>query len=344
MLSRNDMNKIEDYFESFLLILFIVVFLVLIRRYILALFFASTLTFLMYPFYQSFVEKKYNKIFSALFLLFIVVTIILFPIYLVSVSVYNQSSEILISAETALNSIEVTHCNHNSFLCSKIMEFLGVADLSYATLIRKAGNYFSESTVPIFNSLTNIAVNLFIFILTFFYLLRDGDKFLIYLKRITPMKTQYKIALFNKFREVSLAVFGNNLLIGVLQGSLVGFGFFILGIKGALFWAFIASFASLIPYVGPALVWFPVVLYFFFTGQYGSAIFLQLWGMLLVGLIDNFARPFLLKSKIEVHPLLIMLSIFGGINTFGVFLGIFLGPIIISLLISIIHLYNLDFK
>ena len=163
-----------------------------------------------------------------------------------------------------------------------------------------------------------------------------------YIKRIIPMKTQYKTALFIRFEDVISAVFVNNILVAIMQGTLVGMGFWGFGIPSPIFWGAIAAFFALIPIIGPPIVWVPGVIYLFLMGNYYPALGLIIFG-LIIGISDNIVRPILLKKKIEVHPFLILLSILGGLEVFG-FLGIFMGPIIISLLVSVMHLYKLDFK
>ena len=99
----------------------------------------------------------------------------------------------------------------------------------------------------------------------------------------------------------------------------------------------------MIPVVGTAIVWVPAVVYLFLIGNYGFAVFLFLWGMLLIASVDNFIRMFMLDKELNIHPFLILISVLGGLSLFG-FFGIFLGPIVVALLISVLEIYHLNFK
>jgi predicted PurR-regulated permease PerM len=181
------------------------------------------------------------------------------------------------------------------------------------------------------------------FVLGYFFFLRDGDELMRYIKRILPLQSSHKEALLLRFRDVTLAVFVDNLFVAFLQGSLVGLGFWIFGLQAPIFWGVIAMFFALIPFIGTSVVWLPAALYLALTGKWITAVLLTLYGMIVVGLSDNVTRPLLLKGKIQVHPFLILLSILGGIEVFGVFMGLFIGPMIVSFLISVIQLYQLDY-
>ncbi len=156
------------------------------------------------------------------------------------------------------------------------------------------------------------------------------------------MKNEYKNALFIRFREVTMAVFVDSILIAIIQGTLVGLGFALFGISSPIFWGVIASFFALVPMIGSTVIWIPAVIYLFFINNIYMAIGLAIYCVVIVGFSDNVIHPILLKQKISVHPFLILISILGGIEIFG-FIGIFLGPIIISLLISVLNLYGLEF-
>jgi predicted PurR-regulated permease PerM len=96
----------------------------------------------------------------------------------------------------------------------------------------------------------------------------------------------------------------------------------------------LAGLCSLIPLVGTALIWVPASLYLFMTASVWKGIFLLLWGSLVVGSSDNIIRPLVVRGRVEIHPLLVMFSILGALDLFG-FIGIFLGPMILSLLVAL---------
>lgn len=336
------MVKIENYFEAFLIVSLILMFLFLIKSFLVSLLFASTLVFLTYDFYLKTLNKVKNENFAALLVLIVVLIIIILPFYLITVELVKQTTVLVTNSNGFVHNLDLSFCSENK-ICSMLQESIDSLDFSFDALIIKFGTHFQTTASALVGSVSKIAVNLFVFILAFFFFLKDGEKFMRYVKRIIPMKNEYKRALFLKFRDVSSAVFVNVLLIAFIQGALVGLGFWFFGIPSPLFWGVIATFFALIPVVGAAVVWVPAVIYLLLIKSYFFGVALAIYGTVVVGLSDNLLRPQLLKNKIEVHPFLILLSILGAIEVFG-FLGVFLGPILISLLVSVLHLYNLDFK
>lgn len=332
--------KIENYFEAFLVIGLIILFFWLIKSYLMAIFLASIFVFLTYNI-QGFLSKKiHNKTISALFILFLVLTIILLPLYMVTITLINESSSLVYGGSELVKNIDFQNCNNN--YCTTIKNNLQFIDIKLDKILTSVGGFIISSASAIFNSITSIFLNLFIFILAFFFMLRDGDSFLIHLKRLIPMKAEYKRALFIRFRDVSEAVFFDNIFVALIQGSLVALGFMFFGLSSPIFWGLIASFFALLPMIGTAIIWLPATIIVFFSdGLLISGLFI-LYFSIIVGLSDNILRPLLLKKKLEVHPFLILLSVLGGIKIFG-FFGVFIGPVIISLLISVLHLYKLDF-
>jgi predicted PurR-regulated permease PerM len=139
------------------------------------------------------------------------------------------------------------------------------------------------------------------------------------------------------------AVIKGYLFIALVQGVLVGFGFWIFHVPHAALWGVVAAIASLIPAVGTGLVSIPAIAFLFFTGDTFSAIGLLLWASILVGTIDNFLTPLVVGTKIHISPFLILFSVLGGISLLGP-VGILVGPLTLSLLYTLISIYRNEFK
>lgn len=139
--------------------------------------------------------------------------------------------------------------------------------------------------------------------------------------------------------NTSAAVLGG-LLVALIQGVLGGIGFAIIGVDAAVLWGMVMAMFSLLPFGGAAFVWVPVAIFRFSTGEIGSGIFLVLWGTIVVGLIDNVLRPWILRrSGSQVHPMLLFFGILSGIGLFGMS-GIVFGPLLIALLVTAAELYR----
>ncbi len=127
----------------------------------------------------------------------------------------------------------------------------------------------------------------------------------------------------------------------VAQGFAGGIGLWIAGIS-PLFWGTMMAFASLIPVVGTAIIWLPAVVYLVLIGSWGKAVFLAIWSMVVVGSIDNFLRPFLMKGEGGISSIYLFFAILGGINLFGI-VGILYGPLILGVAAILLYLYELEY-
>jgi predicted PurR-regulated permease PerM len=129
------------------------------------------------------------------------------------------------------------------------------------------------------------------------------------------------------------------LIVALVQGFLAGIGFYIFRIPNAIFWGIITVFAALIPILGTSITIIPASIYLILNNNLFFALGLLTWGLFIVGTIDNFLRPYLIGKKSGINPVFIFLSVLGGLSLFGI-MGFFIGPLIISLFISLVKIYE----
>jgi predicted PurR-regulated permease PerM len=182
-------------------------------------------------------------------------------------------------------------------------------------------------------TLTSFLLMLFVL----FFVLRDGPRFARQLVPLLPIEERQRTRLWQHLTEVTRAVFLGIGLTALLQGTLVGIGFWIAGLPSPVVFGVVAVLVSLIPMVGSALVWAPAALVLALRGEYGPAIFLAAWGALVVGMVDNFLRPLLISGRAEVPTLAVFVGVMGGLSAFG-FIGLFVGPIVLGLLVALFRL------
>jgi predicted PurR-regulated permease PerM len=181
---------------------------------------------------------------------------------------------------------------------------------------------------------TLIGFLLMLFLLFFF--LRDGTAMSVRLKNLIPMTKARKQELFDYLGAVTRAVVFGTLLTALLQGTLVAIGFAIVDLPSPVVFGVIAAIVALLPIGGTSLVWVPATIVLAVQGRYGAALFMLLWGALLVGLIDNFLKPLLISGRAEVPTLAAFLGVLGGLAAFGP-IGMFLGPVILALAIALVR-------
>ncbi|NJO12561.1 MAG: AI-2E family transporter [Gammaproteobacteria bacterium] len=181
---------------------------------------------------------------------------------------------------------------------------------------------------------TVIGFAIVLFLLFFF--IRDGEAMHDRLVRLIPLREDRKLKLATFLGIVTRAVVFGTLLTAALQGALLGIGLAIIGVPSAVVLGVIGAMVSLLPVGGTALIWIPACLVLAGQGRYGAAIFLALWGALLVGLVDNFLKPMLISGRAEVPTLAAFLGVLGGLAAFGA-VGMFLGPVLLALTLALLR-------
>jgi len=176
-------------------------------------------------------------------------------------------------------------------------------------------------------------VSFFVMIYLLFFLIRDGRELVAKVKRAMPLSENQKRRLFSKFTRVVRATVKGNIVVAATQGFLGGVIFAILGIPGSLLWGVLMAFLSLLPAVGAGLIWTPVAIYFFMKGMVVQSVILTLYGVLVIGLVDNILRPILVGKDTKMPDYLVLISTLGGLALFGLN-GFVIGPLIAALFMS----------
>lgn len=188
-------------------------------------------------------------------------------------------------------------------------------------------------------AVTNIAglfMNSLIALFTLFFLLRDGKVIRRKSTSLLPLDDSLVDRLFKEVERTIIANMYGLIAVAGIQGALTGFAFFMLGLPSAAMWGVVAGMCSLIPLVGPPLVWVPAAIYFLASSQYGKAAILTGLGLGVIGLADNFIRPYVVSGQVKMHPLLIFIALLGGAQAFGI-MGLFIGPAVMTVTIALLE-------
>lgn len=186
---------------------------------------------------------------------------------------------------------------------------------------------FGQNTAGVF-------VGLGVMLYLAFFLFRDGDALAAHVKSAIPMPADVLEDLLATFTTVVRATVKGDILVALLQGALGGLGFWALGIHAAILWTVLMAFLSLFPVFGAALVWFPVAVYFLTTGQVAAGLGLIAYGALVISLVDNLVRPWLVGQATRIPDFIVLMSTIGGIASFGV-QGFITGPVVAAMFIAV---------
>ena len=287
----------------------------------------------------SFVRQRPNL--AALTTVLLIVTIVLLPLTLTAMSVVQEATSLY-------ERIEAGEVDFGRFLsqllealpawATDLLDRLGISDLGdlqarLAGAFKEGSQFLATQAIAIGQGTAHIVVSFFLMLYLLFFFLREGTELSQRLKDAIPLRAEQKRALFSKFTIVIRAMFKGTLLVAALQGVLGGMIFWFLGIPAPVLWGVVMAFLSLLPAVGSALIWLPVALYLLATGAAWQGIVLIAYGALVIGLVDNLLRPFLIGMDTKLPDYVVLISTLGGIAIFGLN-GFVIGPVVAAMFIA----------
>lgn len=179
----------------------------------------------------------------------------------------------------------------------------------------------------------------FVFLLTLFFILRDGQKFVGFIRRFFPMHSEDLEQVLATIYKTILATVYGSVGVALAQGLLGFVGYSIVGMEYSLLLAIGTFFSSFLPPFGASFVWFPVMVYAFMEKGVWQGVFMLLYGSMVISTADNILRPFIMKLGVNIPYIVLFFSTLGGLLTFG-FVGMFIGPIIFTTLFTLALIYE----
>ena len=289
-------------------------------------------------------RRKRNP--AALLTLAVVVVMVIVPFAIVSAAMAREAMGIYNRVQSGEWNLALHLRQLFDSLPAPAVSLLGLFDLADFDMLQRrltaaasAGSQFiATRAFSIGQNTFEFVVNLFITVYIAFFLIRDGGELAKAVRRAIPLSAGHTRELVDKFTTVIRATVKGNLLVAAVQGALGGLAFWYLGVNGALLWAVLMAFLSLLPAVGAALVWAPVAIYFLVTGAVWQGLALAAYGVLVIGLVDNLMRPFLVGKDTGMPDFVVMITTLGGMAVFGIN-GFVIGPTIAAMFIAVWHIY-----
>ena len=214
--------------------------------------------------------------------------------------------------------------------------------------VRQVPGWVARHGGAVIGGLAGMVLGFALMLLSMYFFYVEGESILRQMSILSPLPKRYDNEFRERFRDVIEATFRGQLFTALAQGLTTGIGLAIARVPGAGFWGAVAALLSLIPMVGAAAVWVPATIYLAISasmgeGKWWQVIFLIIWGMLPVSLIDNIVRPWAMKGKAQLPAIPLLFAVLGGLQAFG-FVGLVIGPLVFSLLMSIIDIYQKSFS
>ena len=331
---------IERYFFFGLLLATFVFTFFILRPFWVVLVLGVSFSIVLYPMYEWLRYGGLPSWLSSLLTVFLFMIVLCGPILGIGVIVFNQSQDVYRQVISNRNTSEPFMDSINNTV-NKILPTGVVFDVNEK--VTDFISYLSRNISNIFRTAFSAFFSFVLMLLIIFYFLKDGASWRENLIVFSPLQDKDDERIIERLALAVNAVIKGYLFIAVVQGILLGFGFWLFGISHGALWGTVAAVASLIPSIGTALVSVPAIIFLFFIGHTSSAVGLLVWAVVVVGLVDNFLSPLVVGTKINVSPMLILFSVLGGISLLGP-AGILVGPLSISLLYTLVSIYRNEFK
>jgi predicted PurR-regulated permease PerM len=338
---KNDQGLQRKTF-LFILILVTIALIAVLLPFYGAVFWAGILALLFTPLQRLLLHRLPGRPnLAALCTLLFILFLVILPVTLISASLVRQATLVY----GRIRSREIDFGRYLEQVLGLLPDWLrgqleqsGLLDPSglqdrLGESASQVGQYLAPQAINIGQNTLSFLVSFGVMMYLLYFLLRDGRGLARQIRDAIPLAESQKDHLLKKFATVIKATVKGNVAVAATQGALGGLILWALGIQGAVLWAVVMAFLSLLPAVGAALIWGPIALYFFATGAVWQGVILTAWGILVIGLVDNVLRPILVGKDTKMPDYVVLITTLGGLSLFGIN-GFVIGPLIAAMFIA----------
>ncbi len=320
---------------TIILAILLVISFFLLRPLLMAIIIAFILAFIFSPLYNLLHKITKSKNFPAALICILMLALIILPLWFFMPSIIDESIK-LYRASQQLDIVTPLKTIFPSLFGSQ--EFSQEVGLAIQSFITTSTNSLMNYLSSILLKIPTIILQIFVIFFTLFYTLKDKDKIIGYIKSLLPFSKETEKKLFDSTKDITFSVLYGYVVVGFIQGIILGTGLFIFRVPNAFILTILGIIVGILPLIGPSIIGIPTAIFLLIGGNPISA-----WGVLLFTLISSFSdyliRPAIVARRVQLHHALVLIGMVGGFLLFGI-LGFILGPLIFAYLIIIIELYR----
>ena len=299
------------------------------------------------PVYKAIFKKTKNKLLSSGIVCLLIALIIIIPAFIILFLTINEVQAAisnLIGNPNLFGKISnfINNLSSSPFFQSVYFEKTFSQD-SISSTLKNFSQGFLTILQGAYSSVLQFIFTMFIMFFSLFYMFIDGDKFIKKITCLIPLQKKHGEALLHNLGSMIRATIKGTIVIAILQGIIGSILFWATGVASPLFLGVLMAIASVIPPVGSGLIWLPIGISMILLGHLTAGLTIILFGFIVIGTMDNVLRAKLVGSDTQMHPILILFSTLGGIAYFGIS-GFVIGPIIVSLFVSLWNIYALEIE
>ncbi len=306
----------------------------LIKSVLLSIIGGLLLAYIFSPLYKKLLVPLKNRTLTAFLVSILIIILIVIPLWFVIPIMLQQVFDLFAFSQTLSFQKVAT-----ALFPTANSQFAAQFSITLTNFINQISSGILKSLTSFFLDLPQITIQLFIVFFVFFYALRDGDLLKEFVSNISPFNKVKEKILVSQFKNITDSVVYGQIIVGLVQGGLAGLGFLIFGIDNALVLTTLAIFFSILPIVGPFIIWIPVSIFLISSGQVGTGIAYLIYNLLIVSTFDNFLRTYFVSRRTDISPAIVFVSMIGGFSIFGI-LGLILGPLIAAYFVLFLQAYR----
>ncbi len=325
-------------------------FMGMIGSFLPTLLWAVVLTMIFYGLYRWIAMRFRGRrpALSATITVLLIFLFVIIPMILLTLALINQGQGVYQALQTGELDINIV-INYVEESLPMVSEYLGEFGITTDEIRDKVSSvavtvsqWIGNSALSIGGNVINMFVQFTLMLYLLFFFLKDGRRIVRAIVSTIPMGNERERALFERFAQVSKATLKGTLVVALVQGSIGGLLFALVGIPAALLWGVAMTLLALLPVGGSAIIWAPAAIILFIQGQIVEGIVVVVVGTLIIGLVDNLLRPLLVGRDTEMPDYLVLISTLGGITWFGLS-GFVIGPTIAALFITVWEMMGKDY-
>lgn len=323
--------------------------LVIMRPFLKPILFALALAMVFHPLH-TWVRKRIRRENAAALLSTVLVFVtMIVPALMLGRAITSELTEVYqtLNREGPEGNLALRWLDRGERWTNEVVHRAGLSTFDTRSAIRQhisqGSGWLLQQAAGFLGDLTGVLLGAVVTAITLFFLFREGASLRERVASIVPLAADHLERLFSGVHEVVVASVYGILAIGLLQGILVGFAFWLLGLPSPVLWGLVTAFLSLIPIVGTGGVWIPVAIILMASGHWVKALVLVVWGVGIVHPVDNILRPYLVGQRAKLSAIYLFFAILGGVKAFGL-IGLLLGPVVLSVLLVLVGILRHELK
>lgn len=325
--------RLEKYFFALTIFAALLLTFFLLKPFANYLVLAAILTYFLRPLQRRLLPVVRSPALCAILLIILVIVLVVVP-------TFYLTSHLITQVTAAYNNFK--EANTLERFTAFVQMKTGSAIHLESVLLKLLDNVreFLVGAAPNFlGSLASLVIGLFIIFFVMYYTLQMSGDVGHHLARLIPLEADLKEKMLEEVQAVLEGVLYGQFVTALIHGAAMGVGFAIFGIQNALFWAVLMTILSFVPVLGTPIIWVPAAVSLMMEGHVWLGLGLLVYSSVIVAVIDNVLKPRLISDKSNIHPVVVMIGVLGGLKLFG-FIGLVIGPLVLALLMRLLVFYE----